>query len=151
MIQDNDIANVMYAMTLEDRPRSKDKWVMGCYFNRLGKKKLFSYWKNRISTNPSDLDFFNKILSQYQRRREHPEGYAWLGENPSAKWLPKKPGLKLAAEHLVLERQRACVECQHFDPAAFGGAGRCVECWCPIISMTTIASSACPVGRWGAC
>lgn len=152
MVNKIDIHNIMYALTLADRPRYKEKWVKGGWFRRFGEKRLFSYWKRRLDkANHNDLKLYEITLSLYQRRRFHPENYAWLGENLPSGWLPQEKKMKLASEGEISERQAKCFECEYYDPIAFNGAGRCKKNWCPTIAMTSFSSNECPSGRWSVC
>jgi hypothetical protein len=53
-------------------------------------------------------------------------------------------------EDVFASRFSSCKPCEHFDSAAFQGGGKCLACGCPVQTKLRLASSACPIGRWGA-
>jgi hypothetical protein len=53
-------------------------------------------------------------------------------------------------EKMRKRRLNICSGCSFFDTDALAGTGSCNKCKCPIQYKVKIASSRCPVGKWGA-
>lgn len=56
-------------------------------------------------------------------------------------------GFKTVTKEQLEERKRICEGCEFFDPAGFGGVGRCRKCGCSSYKLN-MAISACPIGLW---
>lgn len=61
-----DIKNLMYGLTVMDRPTKRAFWLAKG-FNRMGPERLLSYWENRLAeNNPEDTSMFLKALEDYR-------------------------------------------------------------------------------------
>lgn len=56
-------------------------------------------------------------------------------------------GFKTVTKEVYEERKRICEGCEFFDPAGFGGVGRCRKCGCSSYKLN-MAISECPIGLW---
>lgn len=58
-------------------------------------------------------------------------------------------GFKMATPQQVQQRIEVCQSCEHWKPDGAFGMGRCMKCGCTSMKLA-LATSACPIGRWGA-
>jgi hypothetical protein len=56
-------------------------------------------------------------------------------------------GFKQVTPEQLAERKAICAGCKFFDPAGYGGTGKCRKCGCSSYKLD-IAASRCPVGYW---
>lgn len=59
-----------------------------------------------------------------------------------------KAGMPCVEEGEIARRLRICAECELFDPAGYGGMGRCNECGCNMEIKTIMATEECPKKLW---
>jgi len=62
-----------------------------------------------------------------------------------AQWA--KAGAPVVTEEQFKQRADICNRCEFFDPAAFGGRGRCTKCGCSTYKLF-LATSKCPIEKW---
>ena len=62
-----------------------------------------------------------------------------------AQWA--KAGAPVVTEEQFKQRADICNRCEFFDPAAFGGRGRCTKCGCSTYKLI-LAPSKCPIEKW---
>jgi hypothetical protein len=65
----------------------------------------------------------------------------------AAKWV--KSGLKIVSNEKMEERMAICRGCELWDKDGFNGTGQCRQCGCASIAKLRMATSVCPVGKWG--
>jgi hypothetical protein len=58
-----------------------------------------------------------------------------------AKWI--QGGMRLATEEVASQRMDTCNKCEFYV------GSRCSQCGCQMRVKTTLATSSCPIGKWG--
>jgi hypothetical protein len=60
-----------------------------------------------------------------------------------------KSGFQLTPVEVLEDRLKICHACEHFDIKWYAGTGKCGKCQCSIEAKLRMASSYCPVNKWG--
>jgi hypothetical protein len=165
------LSKVMYAMTLDERKKSRDKWQMRGFkkVHSRGKGTLFNYWKNRLDSGDAKtlklleihwenyVEYHKNPPATAKNKKEQPkeqEKQATPSLWTQAKSLGKavagfaKDGFNVAPEEVVVARMDACRSCDKWDSKAFGGMGRCTLCGCNTIFKTKMPREKCPIDKW---
>jgi len=58
-------------------------------------------------------------------------------------------GFRRVPDEILRQREGICHACEHWDPSAFAGTGRCKKCGCSCWKLH-FPRSACPMGEWSA-
>lgn len=56
-------------------------------------------------------------------------------------------GFPTADKKLLEHRQRICEKCEHWNPIAFAGLGKCRMCGCTSLKLK-LSTEKCPKGKW---
>lgn len=59
-------------------------------------------------------------------------------------------GMPRASVEQIEQRLGTCRACEHYDPEAYAGLGRCNVCGCNMEVKSVMATEACPKGKWHA-
>jgi hypothetical protein len=161
-INDDDLKDMMYFLTLEERPQSREKWIQKGFkkVHARGEDALFQYWKNRIESDPKALQYVLDTVPIYKERRRLAElrDKKSEGEPLSMTQLAgsitkaainwAKGGFATTDEQTLIKRIETCMGCEFWDAAAFRGTGRCKKCGCSTQAKLRMATEKCPIGKW---
>lgn len=62
------------------------------------------------------------------------------------KWISH--GFKTVPDEVQAARLQLCHACEHYEPRAFGGMGRCLKCGCSSVKAA-LPWEKCPLDKWG--
>lgn len=162
----NELKPIIYALTLQDRPAKRLKWLSRGF--RITNSKpgfLLKYWDCRLQKgHPDDLKMYRHTLDKYKKllELENSSGTAALQPAKSvypttkdmvasaskavANWA--KSGMQIAEPVHVQERKTICAGCEFWDSEALKGTGRCKKCGCSTWAKIRLATESCPIGMW---
>jgi hypothetical protein len=97
----------------------------------------------------SESDFYNKIKIHKDELNQSP---SFLDRTLSlaksvADW--KKSGFSTATAEKLADRLDICKGCEFWDGEAFAGTGKCKKCGCSTQAKLRMATSKCPIDKWG--
>lgn len=144
-----DLEKIVYALTLADRPESRDEWISKG-FHKVNRRPgfLLNYWEQRLAKkDPRDMDLYLNVLAKYRASLGR-DGAAHNVVNAAARWI--KSGLQVAADVAIEARRAACNACEFWDHSALRGTGKCKVCGCSTWAKIRMATESCPNGKWGA-
>lgn len=127
------IKEIMYALAVNRRPRSRLVWLRFRGLNKLFKFKRFSllkYWENRIRNEPAVAQWANQVYEEYLEN---------LNSHHS---MPEFEADKIS------KRQEVCSQCEWREDGGINNLGVCGQCGCNIWAKTRIPTAACPIKKW---
>lgn len=71
-----------------------------------------------------------------------------LASSSAADWA--KHGFPTLSESQLDERQNICKSCEFWNSDGFAGSGQCKKCGCSTAAKLRMATSKCPIDKWGA-
>jgi hypothetical protein len=162
-INQDDLKNIIYALTLADRgPEKRSIWLSRgfSFFNRKP-GSLFLYWQNRLlKNNKKDILLYKETLKKFKqaKRETAKKTKEKLQEYPSAKKMAEyasgsiakwiNSGLKLASKEETEKRRQICISCPFWDSLALNSTGRCKKCGCSTWAKIKLATESCPEKKW---
>jgi len=63
-------------------------------------------------------------------------------------WAGK--GFQTATPDQLASRLAICKGCEFWNKSGFGGTGSCIKCGCSTQAKLRMATSKCPIDKWGA-
>jgi len=152
-INKEELKPIVYALTLEDRPAKRDKWLSrGFKITNTKPNLLLDYWHCRLEKGEErDIDMHKKVLARYRSvmdKKEQPSTLAMIGSAATAvtKWVSS--GARNATEEQIEIRKNICKGCEFWDSVALNNTGRCTKCGCSTWAKIRLATEACPIGKW---
>lgn len=162
-INQEDLKNIIYALTLEDRgPEKRLKWLArGFRFFNRKPGSLFLYWQNRLlKNNKKDIFLYKQTLKKFkkakkeaakkaeEKKQEYPSAKEMVSSasNSIVKWI--NSGLRLASKEEIEKRRRICITCPFWDSMALNATGRCKKCGCSTWAKIKLATESCPEKKW---
>ena len=64
-----------------------------------------------------------------------------------AKWA--NSGMQITTPEQLNARKAICATCEFWNPAGFSGTGSCKKCGCSTQAKLRMATSKCPIDKWG--
>lgn len=162
-VNQEDLKNIIYALTLEDRGSEKRiRWLTrGFSFFNKKPGSLFLYWQKRLSNNNNEdvllykqtLKKFKKAKKEIDKKRavkkqEYPSAKEMIlsASDSINKWI--NSGLKLASKEEIEKRRQICITCPFWDSMALNATGRCKKCGCSTWAKIKLATESCPEKKW---
>ena len=151
MITEENLRPIVYALTLQDRPKKRDKWLSrGFAIVNSRNDFLFRYWHCRLGKNKKeDMDLYNVVLSRYNQEKIKRPSIAKMVKSlskSSVNWI--LDGMKKTPDDVIDIRKRICINCEFWDGESFNKSGRCKKCGCSTWAKLRMATERCPLGKW---
>ena len=161
-ITDDELRSIMYALTLGERPRTRERWLKKGFkkIHKRGENALFNYWRRRIEANEADLKYALRERITYFERISS----AGRPTQPPPNTPPNLPQMAASFGNSVLNfarngftttdsetlaaREEICRGCEFWDSEALNGTGRCRKCGCATWAKLRMATEKCPIGKW---
>ena len=118
-------------------------------------RSLGSDFENEVKLiSEMDSDFISFDQDRYEEIRKK-----YLPQTPdliekikslasaSSDWA--KSGFKTASQIQLENRLAICKGCEFWDQSGFGGTGKCNKCGCSTQAKLRMATSKCPIDKWG--
>jgi hypothetical protein len=164
-ITDDELRLIMYALTLDERPHSRERWLKKGFkkIHQRGASALFDYWKRRIETSQDALDYALEKKTLYK------QAIADLKNNEQIVKIDPPPATPSAtkmaanlwraavdeAKAVVTQqpaitvqdqakRMKLCEACDRY----LTEQSRCSACGCYMKVKTKLRSAYCPLGKW---
>ena len=166
-INQDDLKNIIYALTLADRGSEKRFIWLSRGFRFFNRKpgSLFLYWQNRLlKNNRQDILLYKNTLKKFKKAekerdkkqrkaeknkaQEYPSAKEMISSASSsiARWI--NSGLDLASREVVEKRRQTCIVCPFWDSMALNATGRCKKCGCSTWAKIKLATESCPEKKW---
>ena len=165
-MKESDLLNIMYALTLADRPNKKNIWLNGGFakIHLRGDNALFNYWNTRLKKNNiKDIQLYEKILEEYRQHLNNtnlPEKQIIQDSLPSLAQQAKSLTGSVTAEAVAIAlgvppvsldvkstRLSICNTCLSLI-RKIGKNDRCKECGCFTSIKASFRTAKCPIGKW---
>ena len=106
-----------------------------------------------ISQIDSDSIYFDQDRYEEIRKKYLPQSPDLIEKiktlaSDSSEWV--KSGFKTATTTQLEDRLTICKGCEFWDGAGFGNTGKCTKCGCSTQAKLRMATSKCPIDKWGA-
>ena len=132
-MESEQVEQIMYALAVNRRPRSRTIWLRFNGINKIFKFKRFSllrYWENRIREEPLVMKWAGEIYEEYLENLNH------------------QP-LPLAADgERISEREEICSRCEWREVGGINNVGVCGQCGCNIWAKIRLPAESCPNKKW---
>ena len=152
-IDKENLEPIIYALTLEDRPEKRYKWLSrGFKITNARPNFLYEYWSCRLQkNNKEDIELYKKVLARYRSVMAQNEKPSTLNMVSSAATAVKKwvsSGAQSATAEQIEIRKNICKGCEFWDSTALKGTGRCTKCGCSTWAKIRLPTESCPIGKW---
>ena len=69
------------------------------------------------------------------------------GIGATTEWVKK--GFPIIDEHQLNVRKNICSSCEFWNASGFNNTGQCKKCGCSTYAKLRMATSKCPIDKWG--